>query len=75
MLSHTKTKDQLTVYFSNKLISHNDNSEMDVIVAKRDTAVSNHMNVDYLKSNQEEADTKLLRHAVDAVRRGAIQMD
>ena len=75
LLSHTKTKDQLTVYFSNKLISHNDNSEKDVSVAYRDTAVSNHINVDHLKGNQEEADTKILLHAVDAVSRGAVQMD
>ena len=57
LLSHTKTKDQLTVCFSNKLISHYDNSEKDVSVAYRDTAVSNHINVDHLKGNQEEADT------------------
>ena len=65
----------LQSHFSNKLISHYDNSEKDVSVTYRDTAVSNHINVDNLKGNQEEADTKILLHAVDAVSRGAIQMD
>jgi len=44
-------------------------------VAWEDKCAATHINVNYLASEQEEADTKLLLHAIDATDRGATRID
>ena len=45
-----------------------------VIVAFKSTTESNNINVTHLCSTQEEADTKVFLHGIDAVNRGAIEL-
>lgn len=71
LLSHTSTKDELTVYLAAHVIEHARETGTSYVVASRDTANASNMNVNHLQSIQEEADTKMILHAVDAASRGA----
>jgi len=65
-LSNTKTKDSLTVYLGNKVLEAYTDSLKTCIVSTKDGAMCNHGDVSYLSTNQEEADTIIILHAVDA---------
>lgn len=68
-LSNVTNKDRLTSYLGSKTLSHFRNSEKAVVVATKDGAKSNILDVEHLNSDQEEADTLLILHAIDAARR------
>lgn len=77
-LARCSTKDQLTVYLAQKVIEAFRDTTTVVVVAFRDCVSSNNntsVPVDHLRSSHEEADTKLILHANDAVRRGATEVD
>ena len=75
LLSHVSTKHELTVYLGNHLLRYSSTLEsVTIIVAYQDQALCNTMNVEHLCSTQEEADTKLLLHAIDATCRGSTEM-
>ena len=65
-LSNSENKDQLTIYLAKKVLHFYMDSTKSVIVATKDGAASNGLNVDHLQSNQEEADTLLILHAISA---------
>ena len=68
LLSHNDTKDELTVYLSEKLLEQARKSDWRVIVSYRNICESNVMATDHLNSTQEEADTKLILHAMHAAK-------
>ncbi len=57
-LSCTSTKDELTVYLAQKALSHFEGKDQNFIVTSRKDVFSNNIDVDHLRSSQEEADTK-----------------
>ena len=61
LLSHTSTKDTLTCYKAEKMLHYAECNEKSVIVAWRNHAKG---------STQEEADTKVFLHAIDAKSQG-----
>ena len=71
LLSHTNTKDELTVYLAAHVIEHGRETGKSYVVVSRDTVNASGMDVNHLQSIQEEADTKIILHAVDAASRGA----
>jgi len=73
-LSSTTTKDELTVYLAKKALHHFEGKPKDFIVTSRQETVSNSMDVQHICSPQEEADTRLILHSLDAARRGATEL-
>ncbi|KAJ8401582.1 hypothetical protein AAFF_G00378990 [Aldrovandia affinis] len=73
-LSSASTKDELTVYLANKALQHFQGKPKVFIVTSRQDVHSNCMDVQHLRSLQEEADTHIILHSLDAVRRGATKL-
>ena len=73
-LSCTSTKDELTVYLSQKAFHHFEREAKTFIVNSRQDVFSNNVDVQHLRSSQEEADTRIILHSLDAVRRGATKL-
>ena len=71
LLSHIKTKASLTEYLSKELIKKINYDNKSIIVSYKDTAEASKVVVSDLKSTQEEADTKIILHALHATGRGA----
>ena len=71
LLAHISTKDELTEFLARKILSHAEIVGKDVVVAWRSMAKATHFNAESLSSTQEEADTKIILHAVNAKERGA----
>jgi len=74
LLSHTKTKMELTIYLSQKIKEYADRSGRQLGVAWGSECQATHKDVGHLQSNQEEADTKIILHALDATANGATQL-
>ena len=70
LLSHVETKDELTKMLSKSILELVRSSNRNLTVAFRNEAYSTVLNADDLRSNHEEADTKLLLHAIHATKRG-----
>ena len=71
LLSHPDTKDELSAYISEKVFHHVGERNVNLVVAWREEIASTHCDLGFLKSTQEEADTKMILHAVNAKDRGA----
>jgi len=71
LLSHTHTKNDLTECFSKAVISVARQRSRNVTVSFRNEAMSTELDTTDLVSSHEEADTKLMLHAVNATQRGA----
>ena len=75
LLSHTKTKHELTIYLANKAIEQiRRQRERRFIVSFGSECKATHKDVSHLASNHEEADTKIILHAVDATTDGATEI-
>ena len=74
LLSHERTKVELTEYLSAKMIQRSECMGKNVIVAWGCNCRGTHLDVVHLRSSQEEADTKIILHAVDAASRGATEI-
>ncbi|KAJ7394880.1 hypothetical protein OS493_000715 [Desmophyllum pertusum] len=75
LLSHSKTKMELTTYLADKAIEHfSRQNGSRFIVAWASKCKATHKYLGNLQSNQEEADTKILLHAVDATSDGATEI-
>ena len=70
LLAHVKTKDEMTTYLAEKILQHAVLHRKNLVVAWRDKADASHKIVN-LNSSQEEADTKILLHAVNTANNGA----
>ena len=68
ILSHVNTKDELTVYLAHKVITHFKYSKKVIVATAHQEVLSNHLNLEYLRSSHEEADTKLILHGLDATK-------
>ena len=62
------TKDELTVYIAHKVITNFKYSKKVIVATAHQEALSNHLNLEYLRSSHEEADTKLILHALDTTK-------
>ena len=71
LLGHIRTKDELTEYLSKKILSHFKILGKHVVVAWRTMAAATHFDAGCLESTQEEADTKIILHGINAKQRGA----
>ncbi|KAJ7376731.1 hypothetical protein OS493_033087 [Desmophyllum pertusum] len=71
LLSHVKTKSELTQYIARKVLEKGQESGKNVVVARGTRCQATHRDMAHLESSHEEADTKLLLHAVDATSSGA----
>ena len=71
LLSHVNTKVELTQFLARKTLEKGRHSGKDVVVAWGSQFKATHKDVAYLESSQEEADTKLLLHAIAATTSGA----
>jgi hypothetical protein len=76
LLSHCATKDELSEYLSKKVLNWaaEADGDINIVCSWRDKAESNKTDVSHLSSSHEEADTKIVLHAVDATERGATQV-
>ena len=75
LLAHVNTKKELTEYLAIKTLEKGPEEGLRVTVAWDSKCKGSHRDMQYLDSNQEEADTKLLLHAVDATVSGATRID
>ncbi|KAK5647771.1 hypothetical protein RI129_002663 [Pyrocoelia pectoralis] len=67
LLSHTSTKQKLARYLAQKLLKRAEEDGKKYVVAWDNLCLSSHnIPVEHLQSEQEEADTKLVLHAVHA---------
>ena len=74
LLSHVNTKKKLTEYFAQKIIETAQRMGRNVVVSWACECKGTTRNMTYLKSNQEEADTKIILHALDATTNGASEI-
>jgi len=75
LLSHERTKMELTEYISAKVIQRSECRGKSVVVAWGNNCQATHRDVTHLRSSQEEADTKMILHAVDAASHGATEIN
>ena len=74
-LSHSKTKDELTVYLADKTIAFAQKMKRNLVVSLRNEAkASDGTDVTALKSTHEEADTKIILYCLYASRHGATSL-
>ena len=74
LLSHTKSKMELTIYLGQKIKEYADGSGKQVVVAWKSVCRATHKDVGHLQSNQVEADTNIILHALDATADGATEL-
>ena len=65
LLSHTWTKDELAKYLAEKTIEYAERNGARTLVAYGCECKGTKRDTSYLKSDQEEADTKIVFHAAD----------
>ena len=65
-LSHTSTKDELEKYLAEQAIEYTERNGARAVVAYGYECKGTKRDMLYLKSDQEEADTKIVLHALDA---------
>ena len=74
LLAHTDTKKELTSYLAEKMLTKGKEEHINVVVAWSNNCEASHRDAKHLASTQEEADTKILLHAVDASSSGATSL-
>ena len=74
LLSHRKNKNGLSSYLAEKFLDHAMKTNLRVFVAWGCQCRATHQNVNHLQSDQEEADTKMLLHALDAAVKGVTEL-
>ena len=71
LLSHADTKNEPAEYFAQKAVEHAERNETWMVVAYGCECKGNKKGMSYLKSDKEEADTKIALHSLDATANGA----
>ena len=74
LLSHRKNKNGLSSHLAEKFLDHAMKTNLKVFVAWGCQCRATHQNVNHLQSDQEEADTKMLLHALDAAVKGVTEL-
>ena len=72
--SHSKTKNELSSYLAEKFLDHAMKTNLQVVGALRYQCRATQQNMNHLQSDQEEADTKMVLHALDATANGAVEL-
>ena len=75
LLSHGATKKEFTEYLSAKALQMAEGKGMKFVVAWGSTCEATHRGITHIKSSQEEADTKIILHALDAATHGATEIN
>ena len=65
---------ELTIYLGQKVKKYAEHSGKQLVMAWRSECQATHKDVGHLQSNQGEADTKMILHALDATADGATQL-
>ena len=68
LLSHTKTKAELTAFLAQKVMERDDATGKQVIVVWATECKATHKDESHLQSDNEEGNTKIILHALDAIR-------
>ena len=71
LLSHVNTKMELSCYLARKTLEHGQLRGKRVVVAWSNQCQASHQDMSYLHGEQDEADTKIILHAIDATISGA----
>ncbi|CAH3151769.1 unnamed protein product, partial [Porites lobata] len=74
LLSHTKTKAELTTFLAKKVKERGQVLRRQLVVAWGKECEATHKDMGHLQSDHEEADTKIILHAVDATADGATDL-
>ena len=74
-MSHNTTKMELTEYLARKALEHAETNGKCLVVAWGSECEASHKDVTHLQSTQEEADTKMLLHAIDTAAHGATEIN
>ena len=73
LLSHSKTNNELSSYLADKFLDHAMKTNLQVVgVWGCQCRATRHQNANHLQSDQEEADIKMLLHALGPVVRRPI---
>lgn len=75
LLSHSKTKHELTVYLAQKCLEYAERNRRCLVVSWGCECAATHLHTYHLQSDQEEADTKIILHARDASVNGATEVN
>ena len=75
LLAHVNTKNELTESLARKTLEKGRQDGLRVVVAWSSSCRASHRDMAYLDSNQEEANTKLLLHAIDVTTSGATSIE
>ena len=70
LLSHEKTKDELTAFLAEYFIAYGKEHKKKFIVSWQDKTAATHTDVTMLESSQEEADTKIILHGAYVAQKG-----
>ena len=73
LLSHTSIKEELAKYLTEKTVEYAERNGARAVVANGCASKGTKRNMSYLRSDQEEADTKIVLHALDATANGATE--
>ena len=73
LLSRTSTKDELAKYLAEQTIEYAERNGARAVVAYGCDSKGTNRDMSYLKSDQEETDTKIVLHALDATANGATE--
>ena len=71
LMSHDKTKDELTHLMSLEFVEYGEKHNKRFVAGWQDKAKAAHMDVPHLANTQEEADKKMILHAVRIAAFGA----
>ena len=74
LLSSNINKESLAIYFASHILQCNTDSRKTYVVTSKGECKSNQLFVEHLSSTQEEADTRMILHAIDATERGATSL-
>ena len=74
LISHTKTKTELTAFLAQKVMERGEATGKKVVVAWATECKATYKDVSHVQSDHEEADTKIIFHALDATADGATEL-
>ena len=71
LLGTNTSKENLAIYLASKIKNYHTPSGTSYVTTSKEHCISNNLPLEHLESSQEEADTCMILHALDAVHRGA----
>ena len=71
LLGTNTSKENLAIYLASKIKNYHTPSGTSYVTTSKEHCISNNLPLEHLESSQEEADTRMILHALDAVHRGA----